>query len=101
MSQTLILSLDLTLYAVGLAAVASGALGSLDRDGVEKLFGDPESLQSGRLQLFALQYYLYLGVLHGILVYHVCLLSALLPTPIAVAAALRVRLSARGVRGYS
>lgn len=100
-AQTILLFIDLTIYAAGLAAVVSGAIGSLDREDIEKIFGDPSGLQSGRLQLFALQYYLYLGVLQGLLVYPPCLLTVLLSTPIVVVAVLRAKRGTTRVQDYS
>jgi len=89
LDPTFTMFLDLTIYAAGLAAVVSGALGSLDPEDVRKIFGDPSTLQTGRLQLFALQYYLYLGLLQGLLVYPICLLTVLLSAPMVAVAVLK------------
>jgi len=92
--------IDLTIYSVGLAAVVSGAIGSLDSEDIAALFGDASSLRSGKLQFFALQYYLYLGLLHGLLVYPICLASMLLSAPMVILTVLKARQSRNRVHGY-
>ncbi|MEM0121343.1 MAG: hypothetical protein QW453_00660 [Thermoprotei archaeon] len=73
----------------------------MDPVDVRTLFGDPASLESGKLQFFALQYYLYLGLLQGLLVYPACLVSMLLSTPIAIVALANLKRSTSLGRGYS
>lgn len=79
----------------------SGAIGSLDSEDIATLFGDASSLQSGKLQFFALQYYLYLGLLHGLLVYPICLVSMLLSVPMIILTVLKAKQSMSRVHGSS
>ncbi|MCL5788827.1 MAG: hypothetical protein M1357_03365 [Candidatus Marsarchaeota archaeon] len=85
--------LDLNVFSFTLAGVSSGIMRSFDPEDVTKLFHDTAGGGSEVVQLFVIQYFLYSGVLEGLLVDPVCLLTLALPLPLL--ALIPVRLNRR------
>ncbi|MEM3670897.1 MAG: hypothetical protein QW767_04030 [Thermoprotei archaeon] len=90
--------LDLMIFSVTLAGVGAGVLAGFDLEDVQRLFQDGGAEV---VQLFVIQYFLYLGVLEGVVVNPVLLVAVVLPSPLLVSATLKRRQAKTSASGLS